>query len=54
MRGLRIGTQEVTRRGLGTETMREIAVLMRRLLIDGHDPVKVLQDTVALRRSTTP
>ncbi|MEV4249094.1 aminotransferase class I/II-fold pyridoxal phosphate-dependent enzyme [Streptosporangium canum] len=54
MRGLRIGTQEVTRRGLGPETMREVATLMRRLLIDGQDPVKVLQDAVALRRSATP
>ncbi|MFD1501527.1 glycine hydroxymethyltransferase, partial [Streptosporangium lutulentum] len=50
-RGLRIGTQEVTRRGFGPGGMREIAVLMRRLLIDRQDPLKVLQDTVALRRS---
>jgi glycine hydroxymethyltransferase len=50
-RGLRIGTQEVTRRGFGPDAMGEIAVLMRRLLIDRHDPIKVLQDTVALRRS---
>ncbi|MEV8636797.1 glycine hydroxymethyltransferase [Streptosporangium sp. NPDC051023] len=52
MRGLRIGTQEVTRRGFAPDTMHQIAVLMRRLLIDGHAPAKVMQDTVALRRST--
>ncbi|MEV7011494.1 glycine hydroxymethyltransferase [Streptosporangium sp. NPDC051022] len=51
MRGLRIGTQEVTRRGFTPDTMREVAVLMRRLLIDGHAPAKVLHDAVALRRS---
>jgi glycine hydroxymethyltransferase len=51
MRGLRIGTQEVTRRGFGPDAMREVAVLMRRLLIDGQNPIKVLQDSVALRRS---
>ena len=51
VRGLRIGTQEVTRRGFGPDAMREIAVLMRRLLIDGQNPIKVLQDSVALRRS---
>jgi glycine hydroxymethyltransferase len=51
VRGLRIGTQEVTRRGFGPDAMREVAVLTRRLLIDGHNPIKVLQDSVALRRS---
>ncbi|GAT70608.1 glycine hydroxymethyltransferase [Planomonospora sphaerica] len=50
MRGLRIGTQEVTRRGLGPDAMRGIAVLARRLLIDAEDPAKVLPDAVALRR----
>ncbi|MEU8380614.1 glycine hydroxymethyltransferase [Streptosporangium sp. NPDC048865] len=51
-RGLRIGTQEVTRRGFGPETMGEVAVLMRRLLLDGQAPAAVLQDAVALRRAT--
>ncbi|MFI7538174.1 serine hydroxymethyltransferase [Streptosporangium sp. NPDC049376] len=51
MRGLRIGTQEVTRRGFTPGTMRPVAALMRRLLIDGHDPAEVLRDTVGLRRS---
>ncbi|SNS02267.1 glycine hydroxymethyltransferase [Streptosporangium subroseum] len=29
----------------------QVAVLTRRLLIDGQNPIKVLQDSVALRRS---
>ncbi|MEU8037476.1 glycine hydroxymethyltransferase [Streptosporangium sp. NPDC049078] len=51
-RGLRIGTQEVTRRGFRPETMGEVAVLMRRLLLDGHAPAAVHRDAVALRRTT--
>ncbi|MFI6513200.1 serine hydroxymethyltransferase [Streptosporangium sp. NPDC050855] len=52
MRGLRIGTQEVTRRGFPPEAMGAVAALMRRLLIDGHDPARVLRDAVALRHAT--
>jgi glycine hydroxymethyltransferase len=37
LRGLRIGTQEVTRRGFAPSHMAEIAALARRALIDGHD-----------------
>ncbi|MFC4895145.1 serine hydroxymethyltransferase [Streptosporangium amethystogenes subsp. fukuiense] len=50
-RGLRIGTQEVTRRGFGPDTMGEVAALMRRLLIDGQTPAKVRRDALALRRA---
>jgi glycine hydroxymethyltransferase len=49
MRGLRIGTQEVTRRGLDEGAMRRVAHLMRRVLRDGEPPAAVLPDAVALR-----
>ncbi|GAA2873489.1 serine hydroxymethyltransferase [Streptosporangium fragile] len=52
-RGLRMGTQEVTRRGLGPDAMEEVAVLMRRLLVDGHPPIKILQEAMALRRAVS-
>ncbi|MBB2913604.1 glycine hydroxymethyltransferase [Streptosporangium becharense] len=52
-RGLRLGTQEVTRRGFGPEAMGEVAALMRRLLVDGHPPVKILQEAMALRRAVS-
>lgn len=51
-RGLRIGTQEVTRRGLDPAAMGEVAILMRRLLVDGRPPAEVRRDTVALRHAT--
>ncbi|GAA3134982.1 serine hydroxymethyltransferase [Planomonospora alba] len=50
MRALRIGTQEVVRRSLGPQDMGEIAVLVRRLLVDGEDPERVLPAARALRR----
>ncbi|WP_308249848.1 serine hydroxymethyltransferase [Sphaerisporangium fuscum] len=51
MRGLRIGTQEITRRGFTPGRMEALAELMRRLLLDKEDPAAVLPDTTALRRS---
>ncbi|WP_248958593.1 serine hydroxymethyltransferase [Sphaerisporangium perillae] len=51
MGGLRIGTQEVTRRGLGPDRMPAVADLMARLLIKGEDPARVRPDTLALRAS---
>ncbi|MGC5012365.1 glycine hydroxymethyltransferase [Streptosporangium sp. DT93] len=52
MRGLRIGTQEVTRRGFRPDSMGAVAALMRRLLIDGQAPSLVLRDAIALRHAT--
>ncbi|MFG1874385.1 serine hydroxymethyltransferase [Sphaerisporangium sp. NPDC049003] len=53
MRGLRIGTQEITRRGFVPDQMGAVAELMARILIKGEDPAAVLPDTAALRRSVT-
>ncbi|WP_283136885.1 serine hydroxymethyltransferase [Rhizohabitans arisaemae] len=50
-RGLRIGTQEITRHGFGESAMPKIATLMRRLLVDKQDPADVLPDTTALRHT---
>ncbi|PMB75863.1 MAG: serine hydroxymethyltransferase [Fervidicoccus fontis] len=47
--GLRLGTQEMTRYGMGKQEMYEIAHLMRRLLIDNEDPEKVKKDVIELR-----
>ncbi|MCW2885405.1 MAG: Glycine hydroxymethyltransferase [Streptosporangiaceae bacterium] len=49
MRGLRIGTQEVTRRGFTAADLRRVAVLTRRALIDGEPPATVRAEAVALR-----
>jgi glycine hydroxymethyltransferase len=51
LRGLRIGTQEVTRRGFTPTEMREVARLARRALIDGEDSATVRIDGQALRFS---
>ncbi|WP_158841643.1 serine hydroxymethyltransferase [Saccharothrix deserti] len=50
LRGLRIGTQEITRRGFVPADMPAIADLMRRALIDREAPGQVRTDAVALRR----
>jgi glycine hydroxymethyltransferase len=49
--GLRIGTQEVTRWGLGPEEMDRIAEWMRRVLLDGEDPERIAEEVHQLRRS---
>jgi glycine hydroxymethyltransferase len=51
--GLRIGTQEVTRRGFGEDELRRVAELARRVLIDLEDPATVLPDSVELRAEVT-
>ncbi|SFP40519.1 glycine hydroxymethyltransferase [Amycolatopsis arida] len=53
LRGLRIGTQEVTRRGFGAEHLRVVAALMRHVLLDGTDPAEIRPEVVALRRSVS-
>ncbi|WP_229795587.1 serine hydroxymethyltransferase [Saccharothrix coeruleofusca] len=50
LRGLRIGTQEITRRGFLPADQQAIAVLMRRALLDREPPHRVRADAVALRR----
>jgi glycine hydroxymethyltransferase len=39
--GLRLGVQELTRVGMSTDEMQDIAKLYRRVLIDGEDPSQV-------------
>ncbi len=51
--GLRIGVQEATRIGMGPDEMKEIAVFMKRVLIDHEDPAKVARDVAEFRRSYT-
>jgi glycine hydroxymethyltransferase len=50
MRCLRIGTQEITRRGFTPEHQPAIAALMRRALIDREAPERIRSDAIALRR----
>ena len=46
---LRLGTQELTRRGLEPEGTAAVAELMARVLVHGEDPADVRGDVVALR-----
>ncbi|MGA2548822.1 MAG: aminotransferase class I/II-fold pyridoxal phosphate-dependent enzyme [Burkholderiaceae bacterium] len=48
--GVRMGTQEVTRWGMGESEMRAIATLVARVLVHNEDPGRVRNDTIALRR----
>jgi glycine hydroxymethyltransferase len=47
--GLRIGTTEVTRLGMGTGEMDAIAGLIAQVLVDGRDPKEARRDAQALR-----
>ncbi len=47
--GLRLGTTEVTRLGMGTHEMDTIADFIARVLVDGMAPEAVLSDVVAFR-----
>jgi glycine hydroxymethyltransferase len=49
--GLRMGTQEVTRWGLGPEEMDRIAAWLRRVLLEGEDPERVGPEVWDVRRS---
>lgn len=51
--GLRLGTQEVTRLGMGKDEMEEIARFMRLVLIDGRDPGEVARRVTEFRREYT-
>jgi glycine hydroxymethyltransferase len=50
LRGLRLGTQEITRRGFTPEDMPAVASLLGRALLEGEAPERVRADAVALRR----
>jgi glycine hydroxymethyltransferase len=50
MSGLRLGLQEVTRRGLGVAEMPAIARLMRRVVLEGENPAAVGAEVRALRQ----
>ncbi|MEU4803804.1 DegT/DnrJ/EryC1/StrS family aminotransferase [Actinosynnema sp. NPDC023587] len=50
LRGLRIGTQEITRRGFTPADQPAIASLVRRALLDHEAPERVRADAIALRR----
>jgi glycine hydroxymethyltransferase len=49
LKGIRIGTQEVTRRGFAPADMPAVARLARRVLRDSADPAAVRSDALALR-----
>jgi len=46
--GIRLGTTSVTRRGMGTREMNEIATFIRRILIDGEKPTQVAKNVADL------
>jgi glycine hydroxymethyltransferase len=48
--GLRLGTNELTRRGMGPSEMKVVASLFRRLLIDGEPPDQIAKAAYELRR----
>ena len=47
--GIRIGTIEVTRQGMGPREMTEIAEMIARVVVRGEEPEKVKRDALALR-----
>ncbi len=49
--GIRIGVQEMTRFGMKEKEMKEIAKLMKRLILDQESPGKIQKEVVSLRKS---
>lgn len=49
--GIRIGTQEVTRRGMQPGDMRTVADFVARVLVKDEDPARVRSEVVAFRRA---
>ena len=47
--GIRIGTIEVTRLGMGPREMEQIAELIARVVVRNEDPERVKPDALALR-----
>ena len=48
---VRLGTQEVTRRGMKEPEMEAIALLIKRVMVDGEDPAIVKKDVGELSRA---
>ena len=48
--GIRIGTSEITRLGMKETEMVEVADLIKRIVIDKHEPKKVKTDVVEFRK----
>jgi len=48
--GLRMGTIEITRLGMGQAEMETIADFIARILIERGDPEKVVDDVIAFRQ----
>jgi len=49
--GIRIGTQELTRLGMGRSEMVEVADLMKKIICEGEEPGQVANQVAELRRS---
>ncbi|MFX1497459.1 MAG: serine hydroxymethyltransferase [Promethearchaeota archaeon] len=49
--GLRIGTSEVTRLGMGKNDMQDIAEYIKKILIDNKDPTNVKKEVSEFRRN---
>jgi glycine hydroxymethyltransferase len=49
--GLRIGVQEMTRFGMKEKEMKEIAKLMKKLILDKNSPEKIKKEVIKLRKS---
>jgi glycine hydroxymethyltransferase len=47
--GIRVGTQELTRLGMGKSEMVEVAELMKRVICDGEEPQKIAPKVAELR-----
>jgi len=48
--GLRIGTSEVTRLGMGKSEMIDIAELIKKVVVDKKDPKKVKEEVIEFRK----
>jgi len=49
--GLRLGTSEVTRLGMGKSEMVDIAEFFKKILIDKADPKKVKQEVIEFKKN---
>jgi glycine hydroxymethyltransferase len=49
--GIRIGTSEITRIGMGKNNMSEVASLIKRVVINKEDPMNVKKDVAELRKN---